>query len=101
MNRRSFLGTLAGGLLAAPLAGEAQGRLQISPGSDRVHVHTLRLSLLVGQATVPARPPSGSPWRTDSRPHELAPRKALRATRTLRGWNTKDADLVTETVSTG
>src|SRR5262245_3676214 len=46
MNRRAFLGTLAGGLLAAPLAGEAQraekvhrvGTLSISPQNRAGHV---------------------------------------------------------------
>jgi hypothetical protein len=40
MPRRGFMAIIAGGLVAAPLAAGAQGRLQMSPGSDPVHVHT-------------------------------------------------------------
>jgi hypothetical protein len=40
IGRRAFISGITLGFLAAPLAAEAQGRLQMSPGSDPVHVHT-------------------------------------------------------------
>jgi hypothetical protein len=38
--RREFISGITLGFLAAPLAAEVQGRLQMRPGSDPVHVHS-------------------------------------------------------------
>jgi hypothetical protein len=104
MDRRVFLGSLAG-LLAVPLAAEAQGRLQMCPGSDPVHVHS-----------------SDSRGRSAKRPCQLALRvdrpggraRALTngTSESIKGYPNsswleherrvnRPVDLVTETASTG